>query len=97
MKKIRDQILSCGNDYKIKLWNTKGENLLTYEGHSEKVTSLIIMNEVNFCTSGHDYVIKGWHVDKIECQFTITGHIGKINDILKINETYKIIFSFIKN
>ena len=39
-----------------------------------------------FLTSGDDFIIKCWNLNKIECLFQMTGHYGTINTLINLND-----------
>ncbi|CAH1789159.1 unnamed protein product [Owenia fusiformis] len=89
-------ILSGCYDNTIKIWNTKGENLLTIPGHSAPVKCVAWFDRfeedslVSFVSGSHDQTLLLWQWDRnnnsVECVHTCRGHAGSV-DCVAIDET----------
>ena len=55
------EFLSCSNDTTVRRWQTSGECMQTYTGHTAFVYSVSILpNGVDFVTGGEDRTLRVW-------------------------------------
>jgi guanine nucleotide-binding protein subunit beta-2-like 1 protein len=77
------QIISCGRDKKIKLWNALGECKFTIDdAHSEWVSCVKFCpdaKENSFVSCGWDNKIKIWDKNNMNLKTTMLGHSNYIN------------------
>ena len=66
------------------LWDSStGKNTLlqTYKGHTDLVSSVILLNDELFLTSSHDKTCKLWEISTGKCIKTFVGHTNRVNII----------------
>lgn len=80
--------LSTNVNNTMKLWDSKGKCLKTFNGHSSLIYCYIIINEDIIATGSFDKTIKLWNLSKSEPILTFIGHTGTIYKILQINDDY---------
>merc|ERR1712226_546368 len=81
------QIISCGRDKIIKLWNTLGELKWSQEGkngHNEWVSTVqfspTTQNPV-IVSGGWDNTVKVWHLSNFHLKTEFRGHRGFVNSV----------------
>ncbi len=62
----------------------------TLQGHTNRVTCLIKLNETQIASGSRDYSIIIWDLINEKCLKTLKGHTGWIFCILKLNEREKL-------
>jgi tetratricopeptide (TPR) repeat protein len=79
-------LVSAGNDYMIKLWNTNTDNfnLIHYlESHSDNVTSVSISHDRKLLASGSDdKTVKLWNVETGNERDTMSGYSNYVEDVV---------------
>ena len=80
-------------------YSIQKEHLATFEldtilkGHTSQVTLLLLFDDNTLVSGSNDNIIKIWDLNKDECIATLKGHIGPINDIIKLDSKENIIVS----
>ncbi|KAF2073413.1 hypothetical protein CYY_005261 [Polysphondylium violaceum] len=73
-----------------KLWNENGEHMVTYTGHSQRVSSVAFhpqsgvtasMSSVNMATSSADSTIKLWNLESNLPIGSLDGHLDVVNRV----------------
>jgi guanine nucleotide-binding protein subunit beta-2-like 1 protein len=78
------QIVSCGRDRSIKLWNTLGECKFTMEDkpHTEWVQCVRFSPSAAapvIVSAGADKLVKVWNLLDCKCKFELAGHTAPVN------------------
>ena len=78
------QIMSCGRDRSVKLWNTIGECKYTFDGHTEWASDVAFSpsaaNPVAV-SCGWDHLVKVWCLEEFKLKATLVGHTGYVNTV----------------
>jgi len=78
------QLLTTGSDRKITYWDTfDGQAIRVLEGSDEGELSTLSISKSgsNFCSGGHDRLLKLWDYDEGVCKYVGVGHSGTINAV----------------
>ena len=68
-------LMSCGDDYKIILWDPKkGERLTELKGHSREVVAVSWSINGLLASGSYDRSVKIWNPSAGECLNTLEGH-----------------------
>lgn len=85
------KFLSCGDDYSIKMWNSKtGSCLTTLNEHRGPVNALQLLSNDELVSASSDHTIKIWNLAIGFCVNTLFGHDGPVI-CLTLSSTEKII------
>jgi hypothetical protein len=73
--KNSNRIITGSRDKTIKIWNIEtGECLATLMGHSNMISSLILVSDTKLASSSWDNLIKIWDLNTNKCIRTYKGH-----------------------
>lgn len=76
------QVFLTGSaDKLIKRWDKEGKDIKTYEGHTDCVRGLVILNSENFLSCSNDGTIRQWNIGSGETVQIFNGHDNYIYDI----------------
>ncbi len=77
----KNQIITCADDGKIKVWDLfSSECLRTIDAHEKSVQSLKYVRQKNiYISTSDDGTVKIWSADTFECCKTIDGFVEPIN------------------
>ncbi|KAF1834338.1 WD40 repeat-like protein [Decorospora gaudefroyi] len=75
-----DTLVSGSYDCTVRVWKiSTGEVLQRFQGHSQKVYSVVLDHGRNRCISGSmDYMVKVWSLETGACIFTLEGHTSLV-------------------
>jgi WD40 repeat protein len=73
--KNSNRIITGSRDKTIKIWNIEnGDCLTTLMGHSNMISSLILISDTKLASAGWDNLIKIWDLNTNKCIRTYKGH-----------------------
>ena len=79
LKQNPQQMVSCSQDNKIKIWNMEtNECLATLEGHTDQVNCLEMLGNSAFASGSSDCSIRVWDAREFTCIKTLNGHDSRI-------------------
>ena len=68
------------NGQAIKMWLlTRSDLSRTFNGHTDAVFALDLVNNSTVVSAGRDHTIKVWNVDAVSCVSTLVGHVGVVH------------------
>ena len=70
-----DDILTACADKLIRLFNKEGTLMKKFEGHTDVVQCLVLLqNQDEFLSAGNDMIIRKWNIESGQCTQQFTGH-----------------------
>lgn len=81
------RLCSCfTNDFTIQIWSTvTGKRLITPEGHSTTVTSIVLLHDGRLCSTSLDGTIKLWNLETGECEKMLRVN-GGIEQVMQLHD-----------
>jgi WD40 repeat protein len=79
---VNEKIVTCGDDGKIKLWDTAGNNIWTITGHMNYIGCVRFSSDGNYIISAsRDKTVKIWNASDGSIVRTLTGHTREVKYI----------------
>lgn len=76
---VNERIVTCGDDLKINLWDTSGNNLWSVTGHTSVINCVKFTTDGQYIVSGsRDKTIKVWNASNGTLVTTLNGHTGEV-------------------
>ena len=87
-----DDLISGGEDRTVKLWHraaptTDYNCVRTFEGHSDGVISVAVMDNLNIVSGSWDTTVKIWSPSTGECLYTLRGHTDFVHGLAVLPST----------
>ena len=81
-----DDVISGGHDHAVKLWHRANPTadyicVRTFEGHTDSVTSVAVMDNRYVVSGSFDEMVKIWSLNTVECLHTLSGHTDWVQGV----------------